>query len=452
MLESAAARSIRTVTAVRWVCPGARNTYDRLDRNELDVGRGADVHVGLDASGVSRLHATFSRQGPVFALSDRGSTNGTYVNGCRVSHTAISPGDVLRFGDMVGVVVRADAEHLVEDDVQEVLPGVVFGPGLHAVLREIRACAEADVPVVIEGETGTGKECIARTIHALSQRTGPLHAVNCAAIPAAIAETELFGHKKGAFTGAEQGSLGHVRAADTGSLFLDELADLSLAVQAKLLRVIQEREVTPIGETRACQVNVRLLTAVQVPIGDLVNAQRLRADLAMRLKGVVLRLPPLRQRREDIGALLTHLLHKHSGGRPPGLEARAMEGLLLYDWPGNVRELELMTRSVLLAHGSEPLLRRSMLPSALVTAEVGVDAGASLPLGASPASGGRAGHDLHRLAHALASNGLNLARAAMAAGISRQRAYRLMQGRSAQQLVDEVAQAAAGSDDEPERG
>lgn len=451
MLESAAARSSRTVTAVRWVCPGARNTYDKLDRNELDVGRGADVHVGLDAGGVSRLHATFSRQGPVFALSDRGSTNGTYVNGCRVSHTAISPGDVLRFGDMVGVVVRAEAEHLVETDVQEVLPGVVFGPGLQAVLREIRACAEADVPVVIEGETGTGKECIARTIHALSKRAGPLHAVNCAAIPAAIAETELFGHKKGAFTGAEQGSLGHVRAADTGTLFLDELADLSLAVQAKLLRVIQEREVTPIGETRACQVNVRFVAAIQVPIGDLVNAQRLRADLAMRLKGVVLSLPPLRQRREDIGALLAHLLDKHSGGRPPRLEARAMEGLLLYDWPGNVRELELVTRSLLLAHGSEAVVRRSMLPSALVTAEVGIAASAALAPGVLPAGGGRAEHDVQRLAQALAINGSNLAQAAIAAGISRQRAYRLMQGRTAQQLVAEFAQAGTGSDDEPER-
>jgi transcriptional regulator of acetoin/glycerol metabolism len=445
MLESAAERSPSAVTAVRWVCPGARTRYLKLDRNEIDIGRAPDVAARLDASGVSRLHAAFTRQGPVFALSDKASTNGTYVNGQRVSHTAISAGDVLRFGDMLGVVVRVPADYDPDaSDVEEVLPGVVFGPGLRAVLTTLRAAASSDVPILIEGETGTGKECVARVVHALSGRDGPLHAVNCAAIPGPIADTELFGHKKGSFTGADQSGLGHVRAADGGTLFLDELADLDLTVQAKLLRVIQEREVMPIGETRASDVNVRFLAAIQSPLADLVNDKRLRPDLAMRLKGVTLRLPPLRERREDIGALLVHLLHKHSGGRSPELEARALEGLLLYDWPGNVRELELVVRNMLVVHGTEPVLRRSMLPAEMLPAE----SVSQPPPG--PAGSNRAEHDLLQLGRALSANGMSLSRAAESAGISRQRAYRLLKGRSPEQLVLELGDALKGGTDEPD--
>jgi sigma-54 dependent transcriptional regulator, acetoin dehydrogenase operon transcriptional activator AcoR len=430
LVESGLGISPSRVQAVRWISAGAEGSFTPLAHNLVTLGRDEQAGIRLEAAGVSRHHAEFVRQGPVYALKDCGSTNGTYVNGRRIQHGALSPGDVLRFGDVIGVVVRCDAETaLTQPDVCEVTPGVVFGPGLSVELAELRRVAPSDLPVVVVGETGTGKECIARAVHALSGRSGQLHAVNCAALPNALAEAELFGYRKGAFTGAEQPALGHLRAADRGTLFLDELADLPISQQAKLLRVLQDRKVTALGETCPTALDVRFVAAVQEPLSALVKAQRLREDLAMRLNGLVVHLPPLRERRADIGVLLGYFLKQHSGGRPPALEPRLLEDLLLYAWPGNVRELELTVRKLLVLHGHEPRLRRSMLPESMRTQATPPE-----PV-RGPAEGERREHDLSRLVRELKSNGQNVARAAEAIGVSRQRAYRLLDGRSVTELI-----------------
>jgi DNA-binding NtrC family response regulator len=374
-------------------------------------------------------------------VRDLGSTNGTFLNGARIQTSALSEGDVLRLGDAVGVTVRVD-DALGPPQTTEPVTGVIFGPGSRDLLERVRRLAPDDLPVVIDGATGVGKEGIARSLHALSRRTGALHAVNCGALPPALAEAELFGHRKGAFTGAEQAGLGHIRAAHQGTLFLDELVDLAPAVQTKLLRVLQEKVVVPLGETRAIPVDVRIIAATLVPLSELVAARRVREDLAARLSGVSLSVPRLAERRVDIPILLSHFLRLHSGGRPPGVDGRLLEHLLLLPWAANVRELELTARRLLALHGHEPVLRRSMLDDA-------APASAQLPPSPAAAAARRRGPedaqpDIDRLREHLARHG-NLSRAAREAGISRQRAYRLLDGRSPQELLDGgVTDAAVG--------
>jgi transcriptional regulator of acetoin/glycerol metabolism len=432
------------IQAVRWLSAGMPSLYTRLDRNRLTLGRGPEADVRLDAAGVSRLHAEIRRQGPVYVLSDEASTNGTFVNGTAVQHCALSAGDVLRLGEVLGVVVRLPAETDLEaPDDAELVPGLVCGPGLRQELTSLERAAPSDLPVVIVGETGTGKECVARAIHVRSGRPGEFHAINCAAVPAALAEAELFGHRKGAFTGAEQGGLGHFRAADRGTLFLDELADLPLGVQAKLLRVLQEHKVMALGGTRTENVNVRVLAAVQAPLEGLVAAGRVREDLAMRLSGLTLRLPPLRERRVDVAITFSYFLKAHSGGRAPAVEPRLLEALMLHEWPGNVRELELTAKRLLLLHGHEPALRRSMLPE---LARNAVKSAATRPSHAPNRT--KSEHDSARLAAELRANGGNLARASEAVGISRQRAYRLLSGRTVSEFIAETGADGTGDDDD----
>jgi transcriptional regulator with PAS, ATPase and Fis domain len=415
-------------TALRWLSFGAPSTYQLLEGATLTLGRAANADVVVDASGVSRQHAELRRQGPIYALRDLGSTNGTYVNGVRVEHSGLSEGDVVRFGSMVALVSRIEPESLALPDVVELAPDVLIGPSFSSQLEELRRIAPSDLPVLIWGETGVGKECVARAIHLLSGRSGPFHAVNCAALPPALAEAELFGHRRGAFTGAEQAGLGHLRAADGGTLLLDELPDLPESVQAKLLRALQERCVTPLGDTRCVPVNLRLVAACQQSPTDLVQAKRLRQDLVARLNGLTLEVPPLRRRRADVAVLFGHFLNRHSGGRAPAVEADLLESLLLYDWPSNVRELELLTRRLLVQHGHSPILRRSHLPSEL-RPPVRV---ARQP---DEKQVQRREHDRRLFADELRRHDGNIARAAAGAGISRQRAYRLLGKQSVEQFL-----------------
>ncbi len=414
------------VTAIRWFCPGASATYLLLDRARSVLGRGSEADVQLDSAGVSRRHLEVYRQGPVYALRDLGSTNGSYLNGRRVAHAALSEGDVLRLGDMLGVVVRTSGGALLEAERFEAAAGTLFGPGLRQQVQDLQCFAKSTLPLVIVGETGTGKECVARVAHIWSGRQGPFHAVNCAALPVGIAEAELFGNRKGAFTGAEQSSPGHVRAAHLGTLFLDEFAELAPAVQAKLLRTLQDGSVIPLGETRALPVDVRVIVASQVPLSELVAQKRVRQDLAARVDGVSLMLPPLRQRRADIGVLWQHFLRVHSGQRPPAVDVRFLERLLLFGWPGNVRELELFARKMLVAHGHEAALKLRFLPRHLageLEDEANTDAAED---GTDSPALDRDEHDWNRFKSELQRCTGNVSRAAASAGISRQRAYRLL--------------------------
>lgn len=397
------------------------------------LGRSEEADVRLEFPGVSRSHAEITPKGRLHEVRDLGSTNGTFLNGARLVQTsALSPGDVLRLGEAVGVVV-ACAEEFAPPRTEEVLPGLVLGPGMANLRQVLGRVAAGTLPVVLEGPTGVGKEGLARLIHVESGRKGKLQAVNCGALPASLAEAELFGYRKGAFTGAEQAALGHVRAASGGTLFLDELYDLSPAVQAKLLRVLQEQQVVPLGETRPVEVDLRVVVASPVPLRELVASRRLREDLAARLGGLVVSVPRLSERRADIPALLTHFLDKYSGGRAPALDGRLLEHLLLEEWPGNVRQLELLTRRLLALHGRERVLRRSHLDEAEArVSQPPVLARKSAHRRATPAE---ANDDLLRLREAYAVH-KNLSLAAREAGISRQRAYRLLGDKAPAELIE----------------
>jgi formate hydrogenlyase transcriptional activator len=231
------------------------------------------------------------------------------------------------------------------------------GGGLRDVWDVVRVVAPTESAVLIQGETGTGKELIARAIHDRSQRhRGPFVKVNCAAIPAGLLESELFGHERGAFTGALTQTTGRFQLADHGTLFLDEVGDLPLELQPKLLRVLQEQEFERLGSPRTIRVNVRVVAATNVDLLEMVHERRFRADLYYRLNVVPISLPPLRERPEDIADLVWHFVHKYSARMHRNIDVipeEAMRTLQAYDWPGNVRELQnVVERSVILTQGS----------------------------------------------------------------------------------------------------
>ena len=224
------------------------------------------------------------------------------------------------------------------------------------VVSILERIAPSDVPILIEGESGTGKDLLARAAHALSSRAaGPYVALNMSAIPENLAEAELFGHEKGAFTGAEQARAGFFAEAEGGTLFLDEVGLLPLALQPKLLRVLQDGEYIPVGSRKPLRANVRVVAATNEDLAKNVKAGKFREDLWFRLRVVPVRLPPLRERREDVPALVEHFVRKHALrlARPPLLpDAEAMRALLDHPWPGNIRELEhAIERGLLLARG-----------------------------------------------------------------------------------------------------
>lgn len=234
-------------------------------------------------------------------------------------------------------------------------------PASRALLRRMEQLAPTDADVLVIGETGTGKEIVARHLHDHSNRRNrPFIAVNCGAIAETLVESELFGHEKGAFTGALTTRAGWFEAADGGTLFLDEIGDLPLALQVKLLRVLQEREVVRVGSRRSIPVNVRLITATNVKLEAAVRAGRFRQDLYYRIKVGSLFLPPLRERPGDILPLTDHFLHLYAarlGRRPARLAADAVQALLDHDWPGNIRELEHVVHNALVVAGGDALTR-----------------------------------------------------------------------------------------------
>jgi transcriptional regulator with PAS, ATPase and Fis domain len=214
--------------------------------------------------------------------------------------------------------------------------------------------ARAQVPILIGGATGTGKEVVARAIHTLSGRTGAFVAVNCGALPATLVESELFGVKKGAFSGAVADRPGLLRAADGGTLLLDEIGDLPLAAQVAFLRVLQEREVLAVGDTRARPVDLRVVAASHHSLPALVEAGRFRADLYARLAGFTLNLPTLRERRDDLGLIIARLLAR-ARATTARLTPPAAALLLTHDWPLNVRELEQRLTTALALAGADPI-------------------------------------------------------------------------------------------------
>ena len=303
-------------------------------------------------------------------------------------------------------------------EVRETLVG--HSPPMRELQKLIGMAASSDASVLVTGETGTGKELVARLLHRSSDRAdGPFVAVNCAAIPAELIESELFGHVRGAFSGAVGARRGSFREADGGTLLLDEIGDMPISMQAKILRVLQERVVVPVGSDKSHRVDVRVVAATHRDLGALVDAGRFRQDLFFRLAVVPMTVPPLRERRDDIPTLAEHFLTSSSHGGKKFSDA-AMRVLVEYAWPGNVRELRnVVDRVVVMVRGATIDADDLAFLGALHPPESSLDAELmSLPLDAAIERLER-----HRIIAALSIAKGNRTEAASALGIHRQRLY-----------------------------
>jgi DNA-binding NtrC family response regulator len=349
-----------------------------LHKSDLVIGREPTSGICVPEAAVSRQHARVHHQGGRWVLTDLGGRNGTLVDGAFVHEIALEPLHEIRVGDAIFKFVDAGAESyapfridgarigrdgeldLGERPAAELARPLVGGYQIERLAKLVERVAKSEISVVILGESGTGKEVLARHLHVTSGRRGAFQTVNCAAIPASLLESELFGYKRGAFSGADRDKIGLFRAADQGTLFLDEIGDMPLDAQAKLLRVLQSREVVPVGATSPERIDVRVACATHRDLGKLQQEGRFRGDLYARLNEYSVVLPPLRERKEDIYLLSRALLARH--GRPDlDLTFQFMTGLLHYDYPFNVRELEsFIKRGIALADG--PALDREHLP------------------------------------------------------------------------------------------
>jgi transcriptional regulator with AAA-type ATPase domain len=379
----------RVLECHRPLAPSARHRLGSVD--SVAIGRGerrfervaADrqLRIWVPDPWMSSAHALIARRDGGWVVEDAGSRNGTVVNGQPIKRAELGDGDVVEIGRTF-FVFRAGAIPSIGDPADlesSALPAIAgdlasLSPPLGRQIHTLVQLADSTVSVVVQGETGTGKERIARAVHALSRRPGELVAVNCGALPATLIETELFGCRRGAFTGA-QDRPGLIRTAERGTLFLDEIGDLPLAAQVALLRVLQEREVHPIGAAHPVPVDFRVVCATQQPLDALVAAGRFRADLLARLAGVTVRLPPLRERREDLGMIVATLIRRLAPERPEGVvfDKATVRALLGHPFPLNIRELEKALHSAIALAAGQPIQRSHLaldeLPAAPPLAE-----------------------------------------------------------------------------------
>jgi transcriptional regulator with GAF, ATPase, and Fis domain len=338
------------------------------EQSPVRVGRASPEHgtrLTLEDPEVSREHAQLLHDpaSGAWRLLDSGSHNGCFVDAVRKAEHELDDGDVLRLGGHVLLFQRlspADCELLIGARRKALARLVGGGRRMLRLFEEVGTAAAAKLPVLLHGETGVGKELVADALHA-AWGGGPFIPVNCAALPEHLAESELFGHARGAFTGAAAAKPGLFDAAASGTLFLDEIGELSLALQAKLLRALATGEVRSVGEQRARSVDARVVAATNRDLDQAVSEGRFRGDLLARLSGARLSIPALRERREDIAALVEYFL----GDAGIEIEVDALEALVVHDWPWNVRELEQVVLNAKARAESERVLRLEHLPPAL---------------------------------------------------------------------------------------
>jgi DNA-binding NtrC family response regulator len=321
---------------------------------ELDGGR-RRLRLSFPDQWMSTRHARIERTVGGFWVADEGSKNGLLLNGERTNGALLVDGDWIEAGHTLlryrhGALPPPRHPRASRSSGPAALSTVL--PTLEEQSRNLEDIARSTVSVILRGETGTGKEVLARAVHQLSGRPGELIAVNCGALPAALLESELFGYRKGAFSNAVEDRPGLVRAADRGTLFLDEIGDLPASSQAALLRVLQEREVTPLGGTRPVKVDLRVVCATHRDLEAQVALGEFRADLYARLSGHTFSIPPLRERREDLGLLTAALLRRIAPDQDVRFEPEAVRAFCRYAWPLNVRELEkCLASAVVLMRG-----------------------------------------------------------------------------------------------------
>lgn len=312
-----------------------REVVELVEDAEISVGRSASSGIPIADSQVSRLHASLRWEGgSTVTVTDHDSRNGVFVGGRRISRRAtVANGDEVRIGPARLLVVVPAPEPSPETHP------VAVDPTMLAVLGLVERASQCELPVLLVGETGVGKEVLARRVHSRSARAhGPFVAINCGSIPEGLAESVLFGHEKGAFTDANARAPGIFERADGGTLLLDEVGELSPATQARLLRVIEEGQVTRVGATKPTPIDVRILTATNRDLAGCVQSGRFREDLLYRIDVLRIEIPPLRDRPDDVLFLAHGFLAEH--GASLAFDATAEARLAAYAWPGNVRELQ----------------------------------------------------------------------------------------------------------------
>jgi hypothetical protein len=324
---------------------------------QLVLGSGRASDVCVEDRTVSARHVRLSGTASGVNVEALASKNGVYVGGARVSGARLagSPSSFVMGRTTVTVRSLGEAGGGVPVRFDPIAGLVGSSFPMRRLVAEVRKCAALRAPVLLQGESGSGKDVVARVIHELSRREGLFVPLNVATIPSALADAELFGHRRGAFTGAVAARPGAFEEAHRGTLFLDEIADLELPIQAKLLRVVEEQKVRPVGGAQSLDIDVRVISATWAPLEDRVSSERFREDLYHRISTFVLRLPPLRARKSDIPALARVLLARiRDEVGPKRLDSAALARLVAHSWPGNVRELaSALYRAAVATEGDE---------------------------------------------------------------------------------------------------
>ncbi|MBV1860819.1 MAG: sigma 54-interacting transcriptional regulator [Nannocystaceae bacterium] len=400
------------------------------DRGRITVGRSETADVQVPDPLISRVHAAITL-GETLMVRDLGSSNGTIVRGEKIApnvDTPINVGETIDFGSTVVIVQRevlgGHAGHNEPPLSDEQIEGK--SDSMRRLHRLARRVASSRINVLLLGETGVGKEIMASTLHRMSPRaSSPFLGINCASLTDTLFESELFGYEKGAFTGAVAAKPGLIEAAHTGTFFLDEIGEMPLSAQAKLLRVLELRAVHRVGSIKQTPVDVRFVSATHRNLADDVAAGRFREDLFYRLNGISLVIPPLRERTDEILPLARTFLAEATRdagfGTVPLLSADAVAWMKSYEWPGNIRELKnAINRAVLLSTGgivqTEHLAVANTYSPGL--ASPAPTSGFTIPSAVAPTSEG-SGDERLRIIQALADCGGNQTRAAKQLGISR---------------------------------
>ncbi len=393
------------------------STHTLPEQGQMRIGRGDDAELRIDDPSVSREHALlYFEKGKPVQVADTGSSNGTRVRGKALTtgqRVTIAPGETFEVGSallMLQSPLELENAQAARGEGGAIVIEDRTMAGIYALAERV---AKSTISVLLLGETGVGKDVLARRIHAMSPRTDkPFLPLNCGALSEQLLESELFGHERGSFTGAVEAKQGLLEAADGGSVFLDEVGELPMSVQVKLLRVLEERQVRRVGGLRARPFDIRFIAATNRDLAEAVHQGTFRADLFYRLNGISLVIPPLRQRIGEIEELARRFVDDASGRAErspvPTIAPEALQWLKSHHWPGNIRELQnTMERAVLLCTGDEITLEH--LPP--VTGHPGARGGDSAEGDADP--------ERQKILDALEQCAGNQTRAARLLGISR---------------------------------
>ena len=397
------------------------------DGDICKIGSHASNDIVLRDPMVSRFHCRLVREDGIWVLRDSGSMNGTKIDGVRVRDADIIDGGVLGLGDSVVRIRAGDAQ---KEDLVPTLPsfGALVGTSLamRRLFGLLEKIAQSDINVLIEGESGTGKELVAtETMQRSARADKPFVVVDCGAISPSLVESELFGHVRGAFTGADRDRVGAFEAADGGTVFLDEIGELPLELQPKLLRALEAREIRRVGETRPRRVNVRVISATNRDLEREVNKGRFREDLYFRLAVISARVPPLRERADDMVILVRTFLQQLGVPEEERLfGAAVLHEMTKHDWPGNVRELRNYVERSIVLQSASPTLRRGLTGPASASPTNGIDLSVPFRIAKDSVIDS---FERGYLSSLLEAAGGNMSKAARMAGMDRMYLHRLVQ-------------------------